>query len=181
MKKRIAFQGEHGSFGEEAAHEFFAGESEIVACPTLTDLRRAVETKTVDYAVLPVENSLIGKVVITNDFLAANDWREVGNLYLPIQLHLIGTTDARLNDLLTVTSHPAALAQCRGFFYGHQHLTPIENDNTAASVKRVAQEGDKTRAAIGSRQAAQLFGGKIIQADIQDKQENFTKFLLLKK
>lgn len=181
MLKRIAFQGEHGSFAEEAAHEFFAGESEIIACPNLADLRDVVEREAADYAVLPIENTLIGKVAVNNEFLSANVWREVGELFLPIRLHLIGTTDADINELKTIESHPAALAQCRRFFTENQQLKAVGTVNTAASVKRVVENGDKTRGAIGSQKAAELFGGKILKEDIQDRDENYTKFLLLRK
>lgn len=181
MLKRIAFQGEHGSFAEEAAEEFFAGSCTITACPELADLQIIMESSAADYAVLPVENSLIGKVEITNDFLAVNQWREVGELYLPIRLNLIGCQSAILNSLETVESHPAALMQCRKFFYSNWHLQQIAAENTAASAKRVVESDDPTRAAIASAKAAEIFGGKILLPDIQDKHENYTRFLLLKK
>lgn len=181
MLTRIAFQGERGSFAEEAAEEFFAGENKICACPTLADLRRQIETKSADYAVLPIENSLIGKVEINHQFLQEQNWRSVGELFLPISLNLIGLADADLEEIKTVESHPAALAQCRAFFEANRHLMKIETDNTAASVNRVVKNADKTRAAVGSRRAAEIFGAKILQSEIQDKRENYTRFLLLTK
>lgn len=181
MLKRIAFQGEHGSFAEEAAAEFFAGNCTIIACPELGDLRVVIETGAVDYAVLPVENSLIGQVKVTNDFLAVHSWREVGELYLPISLNLIACRAAELDNLATVESHPAALEQCRKFFFANPQLRQVVAENTAASAKRIVESLDLTRAAIASRKAAEIFGGKVLLPDIQDKHENYTKFLLLKK
>lgn len=181
MLKRIAFQGEHGSFAEEAANEFFTGDSEIVACPQLADLRRAVETETADFAVLPIENSLVGAVEVTNNFLAETNWREVGTLFLPIRLFLIAAPNAIFEELREVESHPAALAQCRRFFLTYSHLRQIETENTAASAKRVVESRESARAAIAGRRAAEIFGGAILLEDLQDKQENYTKFLLLKK
>ena len=118
MLKRVAFQGEHGSFAEEAAAEFFSGDCQIIACPELSQLQTVLETEAADYAVLPVENSLIGKVQITNGFLSVNPWREVGELFLPIRLNLIGCSDAELDGITSVESHPAALLQCQKFFFG---------------------------------------------------------------
>lgn len=181
MLKRVAFQGEHGSFAEQAAEEFFAGNCEIIACPELGQLQTVLETKAADYAVLPVENSLIGKVQLTNIFLSLNPWREVGELYLPIRLNLIGCPDATLENIATVESHPAALLQCQNFFFANSHLQKIPAENTAASVKRVVESGDASQAAIASAKAAEIFGGKILISDIQDKHENYTKFLLLRK
>jgi prephenate dehydratase len=181
MLKRVAFQGEHGSFAEEAAEEFFAGNCEIIACPELTDMQKVLETEAADYAVLPVENSLIGKVQVTNNFLSLNSWREVGELYLPIRLNLIGCQTATLESLITVESHPAALAQCQNFFFANPHLQKIPTENTAASARRVIESSDPVQAAIASMKAAELFGGKILISDIQDRHENFTRFLLLRK
>lgn len=181
MLKRVAFQGEHGSFAEEAAEEFFAGNCEIIACPELSQLQTVLESETADYAVLPVENSLIGKVQVTDNFLSVNPWREVGELYLPIRLNLIGCPDSALEHLTTVESHPAALAQCQKFFFANSHLQKIATENTAASAKRVVESGDHSQAAIASLKAAKLFGGKVLISDLQDKHENYTKFLLLRK
>ncbi|MEP6924266.1 MAG: prephenate dehydratase domain-containing protein [Pyrinomonadaceae bacterium] len=181
MLKRIAFQGEHGSFAEEAAEEFFAGMREIIACPELSDLRAVLETEAADYAVLPVENSLIGKVQLTDDFLALNPWREVGQLYLPIRLNLIGGQMTKLENLETVESHPAALAQCQKFFLANPQLQKVAAENTAASARRVIESRNPSQAAIASTKAAEIFGGKILLSDIQDKHENYTKFLLLRK
>ena len=149
MLKRVAFQGEHGSFAEEAAEEFFAGNCEIIACPELADMQTVLETEAADYAVLPVENSLIGKVQLSSNFLSLNPWREVGELYLPIRLHLIACQDATLESLATVESHPAALAQCQKFFFANSHLQKIPTENTAASAKRVIESDDNRQAAGG--------------------------------
>ena len=181
MLKRVAFQGEHGSFAEEAAAEFFSGDCQIIACPELSQLQTVLETEAADYAVLPVENSLIGKVQITNGFLSVNPWREVGELFLPIRLNLIGCSDAELDGITSVESHPAALLQCQKFFLAHPHLQKIATENTAASARRVIESGDPAQAAIASIKAAELFGGKVLLKDIQDKHENYTKFLLLRK
>lgn len=181
MLKRVAFQGEHGSFAEEAAHEFFIGESEIIACARLADLSVLIETEAADFAVLPIENSLVGAVEIISEFLAETDWREVGTLYLPIRLYLIGSQNADFGQIRQVESHPAALAQCTKFFRANSHLERVESENTAASAKRVIKSGDNARAAIASRKAAEIFDGKILLEDLQDKHENYTKFLLLKK
>lgn len=86
-----------------------------------------------------------------------------------------------MKTIESVESHPAALAQCDLFFSSNSHLRKITSENTAASAKSVVESGDPTRAAIASARTAEIFGGKILLENIQDADDNFTKFLLLKK
>ena len=181
MLKKIAIQGERGSFAEDAGKAFFSEEFEIVFCRTLEDLQTTIENGSAAYAVLPVENSLVGSVKQTNQFLQTVSWQTADSLFLPICQSLIACRAAELQTIKTVESHPAALAQCRKFFSSNSHLRQITSENTAASAKSVIESGDATRAAIANAKTAEIFGGKVLLEDIQDEDENYTKFLLLKK
>lgn len=181
MVKKIAIQGERGSFAEDAGKAFFVEDVEIVFCRTLEDLKREIESKDAAYAVLPVENSLIGIVERTNQFLQTVSWETADSLFLPIRQSLIACRMADLQTIKSVESHPAALAQCRKFFADNSHLRQITSENTAASAKSVIESEDITRAAIANYKTAEIFGGKVLLKDMQDEGENFTKFLLLEK
>lgn len=178
MFKKAAICGERGSFAEDAGRAFFGEEADIIFCRTLEDLRTAIENKWAAYAVLPVENSLIGKVEQTNRFLQTVSWRTADVRFLPIRQNLIACRAAEMQTIESVESHPAALAQCRKFFLSNSHLRRVASENTAASAKAVIESNDTTRAAIANAKTAEIFGGKVLLADIQDGDENFTKFLL---
>jgi prephenate dehydratase len=179
MTPKTAIYGEQGSFAAEAARTFF--ETEIVFCPTLADLRKAIDEQIADFAVLPVENSLVGAVQINQNFLRLVGWRTISHLDLHIRQNLIGAAAATLETISQIESHPTALAQCQRFLASRKNWRQIATDNTAASAKNVIESGDATRAAIASAQTARIFGGQILVADIHDQTNNFTKFLLLKK
>lgn len=181
MLKRIAIQGERGSFAEDAGKAFFGEEAQIVFCRTLENLRTAIENGSATYAVLPVENSLVGSVEQTSQFLQTVSWQTADSLFLPIRQSLIACRAARLQTIKSVESQPAALAQCRKFFLTKLHLRQITSANTAASAKSVIEGGDATRAAIANARTAGIFGGKVLLENVQDGDENFMKFLLLKK
>lgn len=122
MSKKIAICGERGCFAEDAGRAFFGGEVEIVFCRTLADLRTAIESKAATYAVLPVENSLIGIVERTNLFLQTVSWKTADIRFLPIRQNLIACRTAEIQTIKSVESHPAALAQCKAFFSSNSHL-----------------------------------------------------------
>lgn len=190
QKLRISADGKclrKWQFAESAAllpkrrdRNFFGAKVDIIFCRTLEILRTEIENKEAAYAVLPVENSLIGKVERTNQFLETFSWQTADVRFLPIRQNLISCRAARLETIESVESHPAALAQCERFFLSNLHLRQVTSENTAASAKAVIESGDATRAAIANAKTAEIFGGKILLEDIQDGDENFTKFLLYK-
>src|SRR5207253_2786920 len=102
-----------------------------------------------------------------------------GEVVLRISQCLIGCRGARLSEVCTVESHPVALAQCRRFFEEHTHVSAVEADDTAASVRRVIENGDTRRAALASERAARIYGGVVLRSHVEDSRENYTRFLLL--
>lgn len=181
MSRNIAFQGVHGSFAEAAAKAFSKGESRLIACLSFEDLQNALDTWQADFAVVPVENTLIGKIESAVEFLETVEWKKQSECTIKISHNLIGNQKSALETLQTVESHPAALAQCENFFKRYSNLQKISTRNTAESAKNVVQSGDVSRAAIASVDAANLYNGKILMRDIQDKTENYTTFWLMSK
>ncbi|HEY2962407.1 MAG TPA: prephenate dehydratase domain-containing protein [Pyrinomonadaceae bacterium] len=178
-KPRVAFQGERGAFSEEAALKLLGDNIELVPQRTFAALYGSIDRGEADYVLAPVRNSIAGAVLASLDLLERSSLVALDEVEIQIEQHLIGCPDAAFNNIDTVQSHPVALAQCQRFFAEHPRLKPINADDTAGSVAEVIARGDATRAAIAGRRAAELYGASIIRESIQDRPENFTRFVLL--
>src|SRR5215467_12711946 len=176
---RIAFQGEPGAFSEAAAIQLL-GES-IVTVPraTFEGMFRSIAEGAADGILAPVENSLAGSVVRVFDLLLGSRLAIVAETILPIEMQLIALPGASLNDIRSVASHPMALAQCERFFAAHPNWKRVPAEDTAGSVREALSTGDKSRAAIAGRCAAEHYRATILAERIQDNVENFTRFVLL--
>lgn len=178
-RPRVAFQGEHGAFSEDAALKLLGPDIQLVARPTFAALFSSLDEGLADYVLAPVENSLIGAIIPAVQLLSESSLSIAGEVVIQIQQHLIGCPGAVLEEIVAVESHPAALDQCKRFFAEHPLVKRIETDDTAGSVARVVERGDRKRAAIAGRRAAEIYGGSIIRENLEDHAANFTRFLLL--
>jgi len=176
---RVAFQGEPGAFSEAAAIQLLGGRITTVPCATFDAAFRAIEERSADALLAPVENTLAGSVVRVYDLLLESQLSIVAETILPIEHHLIGCPGATLEGLRSVASHPMALAQCERFFSSHPELKRVPAEDTAGSVREALARGDPSGAAIAGRRAAEHYRGVILAEDIQDNAENFTRFALL--
>lgn len=172
---KVAIQGEFGSFSHEAAIQM-EPRAEVLPCPFSKEVFEKV-TSGEAIAVIPIENSLAGSVVEHYDLLFQSDVRIEAEFLLRIRHNLIGIRGSGLGDLRRAYSHPVALAQCRRFFAEHPGILPEPAYDTAGSVKKVMEAGDRSNAAIASRQAAEFYGGEILAVGIEDNPANFTRFL----
>ena len=179
QQPRVAFQGERGAFGEEAAVALLGAGVRLVPRPTFEETFGAVGEGAADYALAPIENSLVGTIERACDLLLESTLVVAGEVVHPITHNLVGCRGASAETVRVVESHPAALAQCEKFFAEHPHVRRVVADDTAASVRRVVERGDPTRAAIASLGAARLYGGAILREHLEDHRENYTRFLLL--
>jgi len=177
---RVAFQGEPGAFSEEAALRLLGTDIETVPRPTFDLAFRAIPDGIADALLAPVENSLAGSVVRVYDLLLESNLGIVAETILPIEHHVIGCPGSSLEGIQSVASHPMALAQCERFFLAHPQVKRVPAEDTAGSVREVLALGDKTRAGIAGRRAAEHYGGIILAANVQDNPENYTRFVLLK-
>jgi prephenate dehydratase len=176
---RVAFQGERGAFSEEAAVKLLGGEVRLVPLPTFEAAFGAIAKGAADYILAPIENSLAGPVHRSFDLLVESPLTIVGEVIIRIEHNLIGPPGGRLEEVAIVESHPVALAQCEEFFSARPFLKRIATDDTAGSVREIVQAGDRTRAAIASKRAAEIYGGQILREHLEDDPENYTRFLLL--
>lgn len=176
---RVAFQGEHGAFSEEAAIVLLGDGIQLVPRPTFEQLFAAVEEGVADYALAPLENSLAGSVHRSYDLLLNSSLVIIAEVIIPIAHHLIGCSTASFDVITTVESHPVALAQCERFLALNPQIKRLATDDTAASVRRVVEQRDPTRAAVAGRRAAEVYGGLILREHLEDHPENYTRFVLL--
>ena len=176
---RVAFQGEPGAFSEDAATELLGADIDLVPRQTFGALFSSIAEGLADYAIVPVENSLVGSIQPALDLFLQSSLMTAGEVVIQIRQQLIGCPGAVFEELEAVESHPAALAQCRRFLAAHPRILPTESEDTAGSVARVIERGDRKRAAIAGRRAAELYGGSILKQNIEDDPENYTRFLLL--
>ena len=176
---RVAFQGEPGAFSEAAAIQLLGNAIRTVPRATFEAAFTAIGEGSADALLAPVENSLAGSVVRVFDLLMESRLVIVAETILAIEMQLIATPGASLSDIRSVASHPMALAQCERFFAAHPQWKRVPAEDTAGSVREALSSGDKSRAAIAGRRAAEHYHGVILAEDIQDNAENFTRFVLV--
>jgi prephenate dehydratase len=177
MTKKIAFQGEPGAFSHAAARGVFP-DADFLPNVTFEEAMAAVQTGKADRAVLPVENSLYGRITDIHHLLPESGLFIVGETYLRIEMNLLGVPGATLDDIKAVQSQPPALGQCRKFIARHG-LRTINGADTAGSAREVALRGDKATAAISSRLAGEIYGLNLLATNIEDASHNTTRFLVM--
>lgn len=178
---RVAYQGVEGAYAHQAALEYFGERAECFHVERWRDAMEAVKDGRADYAVLPLENSTAGIVSDNYDLLLEYHHSIVGEKIIHINHLLLGCPGAEIEDIETVASHPQALMQCARFLDEHREWKQTSVLNTAVAVRDVKEKGDKTRAAIGSRQAADYYGMKVLQENICHGKANSTRFIILAK
>jgi prephenate dehydratase len=178
---RVGFLGPAGTYSEEALRASCPGEVEEVPYPTLYEAVMAVEGREVDRAVVPIENALEGAVAVTLDTLAleATGVRIVAEVVHPIHHCVVAARDLDLADVTRVVSHPQATAQCALFLRERlPHAERVMAPSTADAVLSV-REGGEPAVALGSRLAAELYGCRVLEADVEDHPHNATRFVWL--
>ncbi len=174
---RIAYQGEPGANSDAACRQVYPG-LDPLPCPTFEDAFEAVETQVADLAMIPVENSLAGRVADIHHLLPVSGLNIVGEHFQPIHFQLMGTPGADLSGVRSVRSHSQALWQCRRMLR-EQRWTPVVAEDTAGAAREVAEAGDPTVAALAPRLAAGLYGLDVLAEDVEDDHHNTTRFLVL--
>ena len=176
-KKKIVFQGEAGANSHIACREVYP-QMQAVPLATFEDCFQAIESGEADLGMIPIENSLAGRVADIHHLLPAADMSIIGEYFLPINHQLLGVKGATLEGLKTVQSHVHALGQCRRMIRKLGIPAEVAAD-TAGSARHVAELGDPSRAAIASALAAEIYGLDVLAADIEDEEHNTTRFVIL--
>jgi prephenate dehydratase len=175
----VAFQGERGSFSEEAAYKLLGPRIRVQPCETFAATFESVVRGRTKFCLVPIENTLAGSVYENYDLLLKHDLHIVGEVNLRVVHNLIAFPGTTLQNLRQVYSHPVALAQCGRFFARHPRVQKVPFYDTAGGVKMLAERRPPAAAAIASRIAAEVYHARILQTHLEDHHENFTRFLLL--
>ncbi|HEY0654224.1 MAG TPA: prephenate dehydratase [Chryseosolibacter sp.] len=180
-KVRVAIQGIATSFHEVAAMNYFGTSIQTVECLSFHALCESLEKGTSDYAVMAIENSIAGSILPNYFLLQSYHFSIIGELYLPIHMHLLALPGVKLEDITCIESHPMAIRQCTEFIHALKNVEVRESDDTALSAKRVKELKLKNTAAIANEFAAKKYGLQILEKRIETNKKNFTRFLVLSK
>jgi len=181
-QRRIAYQGEPGANSHQVCRQHYP-DLESVPCASFEDVFAAVEgspgvAPTAELAMIPIDNSIAGRVADIHHFLPDSGLHIVAEHFLRIRFHLLGVPGARLEDIRTVHSHVHALGQCRRIIRA-LGLTPVISGDTAGAAREVAEAGDVSQGAISPPLAAEIYGLDILAPDVEDEEHNTTRFVVL--
>lgn len=176
----VGYQGEPGAFSERALRRWFGPSARAVPLPDFETVLARVRTGEVDFAILPVENTLAGSVAAACDAFLRTEVDVAGEVVEPIRHQLLALPGVDASALRRVSSHPVALDQCRLFLGRHPELRVVTGTDTAGAARAVAEEGDPLAAAIASEGAADRYGLEIVARDIHDRPDNQTRFWVLR-
>lgn len=177
----VVYQGVEGAYSHQAMRQFFGETVKNFHVFSFRDAMEAIQEGKADYAVLPIENSSAGIVNDTYDLLVQYENYIVAETFVKAEHCLLGTKEAKLSDIKTVYSHPQGLMQCSKYLNEHKDWIQRSDSNTAASAKKVLEDGDVTQAAIASALAGELYGLKILAKKINYNAENTTRFIIVTK
>ena len=177
---KIAIQGELGSFSHEACRKNFP-RAKVMPCAISSEVFAALQAGKVDTALIPIENTLAGPVVVHYDLLLEHDFHVNAEFRLRIEHQLLATPGTKLAEIREVLSHPVALDQCRKFFAKNKKIRPVSFYDTAGAARHVVEEGKTSQAAIASRVAAKVYGAEILRSNLEDDAQNFTRFFLVQR
>jgi len=177
MKKRIAFQGELGAYSDLACRSAVPT-YETLPCPSFDDVFAAVQNGKAELGMLPIENSVAGRVADVHYLLPNGGLKIIGEHYQPVIHHLLALPGAKLSDIQSVHSHVQALSQCRNWLR-ERGIKPMIKRDTAGSAADIVPLADKHIGAIASELAGKIYGLESLAVDIADRKNNTTRFLIL--
>ena len=177
MTEYIAYQGEPGANSQIACEAAYPGATPL-PCRTFEDVFAAVESGQAALAMIPVENTIAGRVGDIHHLLPGTGLHIIGEFYLPIRFQLMALPGTVLNDVKAARSHTMALGQCRNFLREHQ-IEALTAADTAGAAREVRDAGDASVAAIAPRLAAEVYGLDILAEDIEDAAHNTTRFVIM--
>jgi prephenate dehydratase len=176
---RISYQGEPGANSDTACRNMFP-DMEALPCATFEDAFAAVEADKADLAMIPIENTIAGRVADIHHLMPHSKLHIVGEYFLPIHFQLMVLPGSKLENIKSVYSHIHALGQCRKIIRKHRWKSMVAGD-TAGAARAVAEEGDRSKAALAPRLAAELYGLEILAENVEDTDNNVTRFVVLSK
>ncbi len=174
---KVVFQGEPGANSEIAARDVFPN-CKPIPMPTFEDCFAAIDSGEADLGVIPIENSLAGRVADIHHLLPRSGLHIIAEHFMPIHFQLMAAKGATLEGIKTVHSHFHALGQCRRAISEHGWTAMVAGD-TAGAAREIAESGDLSAAALAPALAAELYGLNILMRDVEDEAYNVTRFIVL--
>lgn len=182
VKSKVAIQGYRGAFHDIAVQRYFGSDkAEVVETDTFEQIVDKIKKNEVQFGAMAIENTIYGMLMPNYNLLNKANVYIDGEVYLRIKQNLVTWPGVKIEELKEVHSHPIAIEQCREFFKLHPHIKLIESVDTAFSVKEIKEKKLKSRGAIASSLASELYGMEIISPSIETNKKNFTRFLILEK
>jgi len=177
VTNRISFQGDYGANSDMACRDMFPN-MEPLPCPTFEDAFNALENGEADLAMIPIENTLAGRVADIHHLLPESRLNIIGEYFMPIRFQLMVMPGVQRDEIRTVHSHIHALGQCRKIIRSNGWKAVVAGD-TAGAAKLVSEMGDRSMAALAPRLAADLYGLDILAENVEDSENNVTRFVIL--
>jgi len=177
MTQKIAFQGELGAYSHEACRDA-RPDMDAYPCRTFEDVIEAVQSGKADLAMLPVENTIYGRVADIHRLLPDSGLRIIDEAFVRVHINLLGVQGAKLSDITEAHSHVVLLPQCAGFLSQHGIRGRVNADN-ARAAREISERGDKRAAALASELAGKIYGLDLLARHIEDTDSNTTRFLLM--
>ncbi len=178
-KMKVAIQGIATSFHDVAAQTYFDEPVAIIECLTFHSLCEKLKHGEADFAVMAIENSIAGSILPNYFLLQDYHFSIVGELYLPIHMHLLALDGVKMEDVKSIESHPMAIRQCSEYLHRLNGIEIKESDDTALSAKKIKEKKLSDTAAIGNEMTAKKFGLRVLEKHIETHKKNFTRFLIL--
>ncbi len=175
--KIIAYQGEPGANSDIACRDVYP-DWERMPCASFEDVFAAIQEGRAELGMIPIDNSIAGRVADIHHFLPNSGLHIVGEYFLPIHFQLLGLPGASRDAIKVVHSHVHALGQCRRII-NELGVKPVIAGDTAGSAREVAERGDPTHGSLASALAAEIYGLDVLEADVEDEDHNTTRFVIL--
>ena len=179
MTKKISFQGELGAYSHQACIQAKPN-YESIPCSTFEAAMEQVRLEEADLAMLPIENSTYGRVSDIHRLLPDSQLHIVGEVFVRVRISLLGVKGAKLSKIKSAVSHSVLLGQCRNFLT-NQKIEPIAGADTAGSARYISELDDSSKAALASELAGKIYGLSVLAKDIEDNDNNTTRFLIMSK
>ena len=174
-----SFQGIEGANSHLASKKLFP-KAKIIACETFEEVFESVIKNNSDIGIIPVENSVAGRVAEIHSLMHKTPLKIVGEYFMKVELHLLGPEKIKINQIKNVRSHIHALSQCRKFIKKNKVKTIVSAD-TALAAKEISEKNNSTESAIATKLAAKIYNLKILKKNVEDSHQNITRFILLQK
>lgn len=178
---KVGYSGVQGSFSHQALLEYFGEDTETSCFLTFKDVFEALQKDEIKYGVLPVENSSTGSITEVYDLLGKYNFYIVGEQCIHVEHNLLGIKDARLSDIKEVYSKDQGFLQCSEFFEDYPDWKLVPSTNTAKSAQYIGKENSKDKACVAGRKAAQIYGLQILKENINNVENNYTRFVIIGK